>query len=145
MTGHQKITFLNSLVAIVFNLVLGVILIPRYGAMGVAIATGVALGVLNLMRLLQVYIFLRMTPFRWDTLKPIGASLLSAVSRVILIYWLSLTNLSLHLSRINLSIELALIPVFIVLYVGLLALFRISPEDQIVLDTLRRKLKRGKK
>ena len=145
MTGHQKITFLNSLIAIVFNLVLGVILIPRYGAMGVAIATGVALSVLNLMRLLQVYIFLRMTPFRWDTLKPIGAGLLSAVLTAILIYWLSLTNLTLHLLRLNLSIELALIPVFIALYVGLLALFRISSEDQIMLDTLRSKLKRSKK
>ncbi|MGZ6301133.1 MAG: MATE family efflux transporter [Ktedonobacteraceae bacterium] len=145
MTGHQKITFLNSLVAIVFNLVLGVILIPRYGAMGVAIATGVALGVLNLMRLLQVYIFLGMTPFRRDTLKPIGAGLLSAVLTAILIYWLSLTNLNLHLLRINLSIELALIPVFVALYMGLLALFRISSEDQIMLDTLRSKLKRSKK
>jgi hypothetical protein len=29
--------------------------------------------------------------------------------------------------------------------VGLLAIFRISPEDQIVLDALRRKLRRGKK
>ena len=145
MTGHQKITFLNSLVAIVFNIVLGVILIPRYGAMGVAIATGVALSVVNLMRLLQVYFFLKMTPFRWDTLKPIGAALISAVITGSLIYWLSLTNLSLHISRINISIELALIPVFIVLYVGLLAIFRISPEDQIVLDALRRKLRRGKK
>ncbi|HWZ17308.1 MAG TPA: polysaccharide biosynthesis C-terminal domain-containing protein, partial [Ktedonobacteraceae bacterium] len=145
MTGHQKITFLNSLVAIVFNIVLGVILIPRFGAMGVAIATGVALSVVNLMRLLQVYFFLKMTPFRWDTLKPIGAALISAVITGSLIYWLSLTNLSLHISRINISIELALIPVFIVLYVGLLAIFRISPEDQIVLDALRRKLRRGKK
>jgi O-antigen/teichoic acid export membrane protein len=145
MTGHQKITFLNSLVAIVFNIVLGVLLIPRYGAMGVAVATGVALSVVNLMRLLQVYYFLKMTPFRWDTLKPIGASLMSAVVTAGMIYWLSLTNFSIHLSRLNISIELALIPVFIALYIGLLAVFRISPEDQIVLDALRRKLKRGKK
>jgi O-antigen/teichoic acid export membrane protein len=145
MTGHQKITFLNSLVAIVFNIVLGVILIPRYGAMGVAIATGVALSVVNLMRLLQVYVFLKMTPFRWDTLKPIGAGLISALLTGCFIYLVSRTNLTLHLSRANVSIELALIPVFIVLYVGLIALFRISPEDQIVLDALRRKLKRGKK
>ena len=145
MTGHQKITFLNSLVAIVFNIVLGVILIPRFGAMGVAIATGVALSVVNLMRLLQVSIFLKMTPFRWDTLKPIGAGLISAVVTGGFIYLLSLTNLTLRISRLNLSIELALIPVFIVLYVGLLAILRVSPEDQIVLDALRRKLKRGKK
>jgi O-antigen/teichoic acid export membrane protein len=145
MTGHQKITFLNSLVAIVFNIVLGVILIPHFGAMGVAIATGVALSVVNLMRLLQVYIFLRMTPFRWDTLKPIAAGLFSALVTGCLIYLLSLTNLSLHISKYKISLELALIPVFIALYVGLLSILKVSPEDQVVLDALRKKLKRGKK
>lgn len=145
MTGHQKITFLNSLVAIVFNIALGVILIPRYGAMGVAIATGVALSIVNLMRLLQVYIFLRMTPFRWDTLKPIAAGLLSAMVTGGFIYLLSRTNLTLHVSHYNISLELALIPVFILLYVGLLAIFKVSPEDKVVLDALRRRLKRGKK
>jgi O-antigen/teichoic acid export membrane protein len=144
MTGHQKITFLNSLVAIVFNIALGVMLIPRFGAMGVAIATGAALSIVNLMRLLQVYIFLKMTPFRWDTLKPITAGLLSAVVTGGLIYLLSLTNLTLHISHYTISLELALIPVYIVLYVGLLALFKVSPEDQIVLDALRKRLKRGK-
>jgi hypothetical protein len=38
-----------------------------------------------------------------------------------------------------------LIPVFIALYAGLLAVFKLSPEDQIVVDALRRKLKREKK
>jgi hypothetical protein len=32
-----------------------------------------------------------------------------------------------------------------VLYVGLLAMFKVSPEDQIVLDALRKRLKRRKK
>jgi O-antigen/teichoic acid export membrane protein len=145
MTGHQKITFLNSLVAILFNIALGVILIPHFGAMGVAIATAVALSVVNLMRLLQVYIFLRMTPFRWDTLKPIAAGVLSALVTGGLNYLLSLTKLSLHISKYTLSLELALIPVFIALYVGLLYILKVSPEDQVVLDALRKKLKRGKK
>jgi O-antigen/teichoic acid export membrane protein len=145
MTGHQKITFLNSLVAIIFNIALGVLLIPHYGAMGVAIATGVALSIVNIMRLLQVYIFLRMTPFRWDTLKPIAAGLLSAVVTGGLIYLFSLTHLTLRISHLNLSLELTLIPVFLALYVGLLAMFKVSPEDQIVLDALRKRLKRRKK
>jgi len=144
MTGHQKITFLNSLTAIVFNIVLGVILVPRFGAMGVAIATGVALSVVNLMRLLQVYAFLKMVPYRWDTLKPIAAALISATLTGGLIYLLSFSNLSLHFARVNLSLELLLIPVFIALYGGLLAVFKLGPEDQMVVDTLRRKLKRDK-
>ncbi len=145
MTGHQKITFLNSLTAIVFNIVLGIFLVPRFGAMGIAIATGVALSVVNLMRLLQVYVFLKMVPYRWDTLKPIAAGLISAALTGGLIYLFSFSNLSLRIGRANLSLELLLIPVFIALYFALLAAFRISPEDQIVLGALRRKLKRSKK
>ena len=36
MTGHTKISFLNSLTAVVVDIILGIILTPRYGAMGVA-------------------------------------------------------------------------------------------------------------
>src|SRR6202022_3683297 len=43
MTGHARISFLNSLVAVAVNVVLGIILTPRFGAMGTAIATGLAL------------------------------------------------------------------------------------------------------
>ncbi len=145
MTGHQRITFLNSLIAIVFNTILGIILIPRYGAMGVAIATGLALSILNILRLLQVYIFLKMTPFRIDTLKPIMAALFSALLTVLLIYLVRLMHVTFYLWHIALPIELALIPVFVAMYVGLLSAFGLSSEDRIMLDTLRKKLRIRKK
>lgn len=53
MTGHQKLSFLNSLIGIIVNIVLSIILAPHYGAMGVAVSTGVAICVLNLLRLLR--------------------------------------------------------------------------------------------
>jgi hypothetical protein len=37
------------------------------------------------------------------------------------------------------------VPVFVAMYVGLLLLFKIGPEDKIVLDRLGKKLKLGKK
>lgn len=145
MTGHQKTSFINSLAAIIFNIILGIILTPRYGTMGVAIATGIAICVVNAMRLLQVSIFLKIHPYRWDTLKPIGAGFISAGITGALIYLLSLTHLSLNILHISLSIELLLIPVFLALYAGLIILFKVSPEDQIVLHALRKKLRRSKK
>jgi O-antigen/teichoic acid export membrane protein len=33
MTGHQKLSFINSLAAVVINITLGILLTPRYGAM----------------------------------------------------------------------------------------------------------------
>jgi O-antigen/teichoic acid export membrane protein len=144
MTGHQKISFLNSLTAVTVNVVVGIILTPHYGAMGVAIATGMAVSVVNLMRLLQVRILVKMQPFRWDVVKPLLAWLLSSLFTGMLLYLFNL----LHLSAVQLfgfHFELCLIPVFLAIYVGLLALFKVSPEDQVVLDMLRRKFLRGKK
>jgi O-antigen/teichoic acid export membrane protein len=145
MTGHQRTSFVNSLVAIVFNVGLGILLTPRYGTMGVALATGIAICIVNTMRLLQVYIFLKMHPYRWDTLKPIVASFISAAVTGGLIYLVSRTHLALNIGKVSFSLELALIPVFLAVYAGLIVLFRVSPEDQIVLNALRKKLGRGKK
>jgi hypothetical protein len=96
------------------------------------------------MRLLQVRVLLKMQPYRWDVIKPLLAWLLSSLFTGMLLYLFNL----LHLSAVQLfgfHFELCLIPVFLAIYVGLLALFKVSPEDQVVLDMLRRKFLRGKK
>jgi len=145
MTGHTKISFVNSLVAVIVDLIVGIILTPHYGAMGVAIATGVAVSIVNLMRLLQVRILVKIQPYRWDVLKPLGAGFISAIITGGLLYLLSFFHLSLQISRFHISYDLFLVPVFVAMYVGLLLLFKIGPEDKIVLDRLGKKLNLGKK
>lgn len=146
MTGHNKLSFLNSLVAVGSNVVLGIILTPRYGAMGTAISTGLAICILNLMRLLQVRLLLKMQPYSRNVLKPLGAGLVSGTGIGIVLYLLSPFRLSVLLGRAILPLQLALIPVFVVSYIWLLWLFKTSPEDEIVLKVLRKKLLRnGKK
>jgi O-antigen/teichoic acid export membrane protein len=145
MTGHQKTSFLNSLTAVIVNVGIGFILAPRYGPMGVAIATGMAVSIVNLMRLLQVRLLVKMQPYRWDVLKPVAAWLVSSLFTGSLLYLLSLAHISVRIYNVRLPFELSLVPVFLVTYIGLLARFKVSPEDQIVLDMLRRKFKRGKK
>jgi hypothetical protein len=113
--------------------------------MGVAIATGLAVGVVNLMRLLQVSLLVKMQPYRWDVLKPISAWLVSSLFTGSLLYLLSLLPISARIYGFRLPFELSLVPVFLAIYAGLLILFKVSPEDRIVLDMLRRKLLRGKK
>jgi O-antigen/teichoic acid export membrane protein len=139
MTGYQKLSFINSIVAFVVNVVLGVLLTTRYGALGTAIATGLALAVVNLMRLLQVRLLLHIHPYRSDTLKPILAGLISTLLIGALLY------LCVQLFGASLFLQLALVPVFLACYAMLLILFQVSPEDKIVLDKLRSKLRGGSK
>ena len=126
---------------------LGVILTPLYGAMGTAISTGVAVCVANVMRLLLVRIMLKMQPYRWDTLKPLGAGLISTAVTGGLIYLLSraIAHDYFLAGHAVVSLELGFIPVFLASYSGLLILFKGSPEDEIVLSALRKKFVRGKK
>jgi hypothetical protein len=113
--------------------------------MGTAISTGIAIGVLNLMRLLQVRLLLKMQPYRWDTLKPICAGLISSLIIGSSLLLLSNYNLSIIVGHAVLSAQLLLIPLLLVIYTELLMLFKSSPEDEIVMKALRKKFLRGKK
>ncbi len=146
MTGYQRLSFLNSLVAVAVNIGLGIWLTPRYGAMGTAMSTGLAICALNLMRMLQVRVLLKMHPYRLDTLKPVAAGLISSVLTGILLYLIYREGLGVFLviGHAILSVQLLLIPVFLALYIWFLALFGGSPEDEIVLKAIRKKFLRGK-
>src|SRR6266516_677704 len=146
MTGQNKFSFLNSIVAVIVNLILGILLTPRFGAMGTALSTGLAICVNNVMRLIQVRLLLKMQPDRWDTLKPVGAGLLSSTVIGALLYLLSSAHLhdTFMIGHAMVSLKLGLIPVFLASYAGIVILLKMSPEDEIVLRTLRKKLKGGK-
>ncbi len=146
MTGHQKFSLLNSIIAVTLNVVLGIILTPLYGAMGTAVSTGMTIIIVNLMRLAEVRFLLKMQPYRLDTLKPLAAGLISAALTGGAIYLLSRTGWSIRILHTHLlPIQLFLIPVFLASYIGLLIVFKISPEDKIVLDKVSKKFKRGAK
>lgn len=145
MTGHQKYSLFNSLGVVALNLGLGIVLTSRYGAMGTAISTGLAIAVVNLIRVIEVRFLLKMHPYRWDMLKPLGAGVLSTALVGLLLYMLSLTHFALHIGHYTLSVQLALIPVFLACYFAFIGLLKISPEDKIVVDRLRKRFGRGKK
>jgi O-antigen/teichoic acid export membrane protein len=147
MTGYQRLSFLNSLVAVVVNIVFGILLTPRYGAMGTAISTGLAICVLNFMRVLQVRVILKMHPYRWDVLKPVAAGVISAALVVALLYLLRVSHIhtTAHIGHSILSIQLLLIPVFLASYITLIRQFKGSPEDEIVKQALHKKFLGGNK
>jgi O-antigen/teichoic acid export membrane protein len=135
MTGYQKWSFANSVTSVTLNIIFGALLIPHYGAMGAALATMIALILISVMRYIQVRLLLKMNPYAWDVLKPLGAGTLGAAITGCLL---------LLLQRMNVFVHLLLIPVCLGCYVGFLILFRVGPEDMVVVDALRKKVLRGK-
>ncbi len=69
MTRRQKLELVNSLCMAGLNLFLNYLLIPRYGAIGAAIASSSAIVAINLLRLGQIVLLYRMHPFTREVLK----------------------------------------------------------------------------
>ena len=136
MTGHQKWSFVNSVTSVALNIIFGALLIPHYGAMGAAVGTMSALILVNIMRYIQVRFLLKMNPYAWDVLKPFGAGILGAAITGCLLFLLQQTNVFVHI---------LLIPVCLGCYGGFLILFKVGPEDMVVVDALRKKILRAKK
>jgi O-antigen/teichoic acid export membrane protein len=63
MTGHQTWVVFNALGAFCFNMLLMVILVPRYGIIGAAWATGTTMVLGNIIALVQVYWLLGLHPY----------------------------------------------------------------------------------
>ncbi len=63
MCGRQRDTLYNAVPAVLINLVLSFVLVPRLGVTGAALANGVAMAVANVAGLVQVWRHLHIHPF----------------------------------------------------------------------------------
>ena len=79
MTGHPKINLANSFCLGLGNLGLGILLVPRYGAMGAAAAAAASLVAVNLARALEIWFILKIGPWDRTILKPILALVSSLI------------------------------------------------------------------
>jgi O-antigen/teichoic acid export membrane protein len=69
MTDGERMEMANVWIAVAVNVVINYVLILRYGAVGVAAGTAIAIGLLNILRSIQVYRVLEIHPFSVGYLK----------------------------------------------------------------------------
>jgi O-antigen/teichoic acid export membrane protein len=63
MSGRPQFAMANNIVALALNIGLNIWLIPRYGIVGAGVAWASSLIVINLSRVVQVYVTMGMLPF----------------------------------------------------------------------------------
>ena len=135
MSGRPLWSMIDNLAVLVLNVALNLWLIPSHGIAGAAIAWSVSLGAVNLARVVQVWSCLRMLPFDVGVLKGIlaGAAALAA-------------GLAAHRLLGSLdawdTVTLALV-LIVEIYLGLVAVLGIGPEDRLVLESLLRRSRGG--
>ena len=128
MSGHALLNLVNGVVALVLNVALNWFLIPEYGALGAAMATGLTLAAWSLWRVVEVWFMLRCFPFGWRTLL---LMLVAAVGGGVLV--VSGADWSLGL-RVGTSAALGCVFLAVAVAVGR------TPEDRAVIVRVRRRL-----
>jgi O-antigen/teichoic acid export membrane protein len=79
MTDHQYVTLYNQVTAGIANVILNFVLIKEFGLIGAALATASILVIINATRIGEVWYFLRISPYNWEFVKPLGAALVSSL------------------------------------------------------------------
>lgn len=64
MTKYQKITLFNSLICLIFNIIFSIILVKKYGILGVALSTTLSIILNNLISIVCNKIFLNIMPYK---------------------------------------------------------------------------------
>lgn len=133
MTGRQKLELINTFTLGGLNVLLNFLLIPRYGVLGAGIATGLAIALVNLGRLLEVYRFYRLHPYKLSYWKPFVAGGVATGG------WLIITQL------VNFAgwLWFGAVALFGVLYFLSLLMLGLDHEDWLILQALKHRLLRS--
>jgi len=135
MSGFHKTNLYNNSLALLINVGANLYLIPRYGIMGAALGTAVAMLTLTVMRLAEIKIYLHMHPFTLKYAKPFIAGLVGWGSCALINRLAPDLPTVVHL--------LGGMALYSGIYLGALYLLGFDEDDKSVLQAVRRKLKRG--
>ena len=134
MSGRPKIALYNSGITFIMITILCYLLIPEYGIIGAALAYTITVGITNVIRLIELYSFERMHPFKISFYKPIVVGILVYI---VVFYAKTISNL-------DSGIELVLGSLLsVLLFVSLLCLFKLDEEDKYILRSIARKFNRN--
>jgi O-antigen/teichoic acid export membrane protein len=135
MSGRPKVALFNSVVTVLLIFVLCYFLIPAHGISGTAMSYLITMFVLNALRIIELYMFEKIHPFKSNYYKPV----LAAFAAYFILYF------SLNLVNLNPYLEIILgSAIFAGLFAGFIRLLQLDPEDKYVLDMIFDKLKRNK-
>ena len=127
MSGRPALNMADNVTALVLNIGLNLWLIPRYGILGSAIAWALALGLVNLARVVQVWMTMGMWPFSAGIARALAAGAVAA--------GVGLSVRSLMSEPSSLFVGAAAL---VATYVALIVIGGLTAEDRVMLSGLRR-------
>jgi O-antigen/teichoic acid export membrane protein len=135
MTGKPLANTINSSILCITSIFLNIFLVPVFGIIGAAYTSMLSILLVQLLRISEVWYFLRIHPYRIDFLKPI----LSAIAAIMII---SIFALSIDRNILGVFWLPASFSIYIIIYACFLLLFKLSHEDHVVIDFLKQRILR---
>jgi len=130
MSGRPGLSLIDNVAVLVANVLLNIWLIPQYGILGSAYAWAISLGVVNIVRVLQVRAVLGMFPFGAGEAKALVAGVIAG-----------LFGLGVHNWRDELSLGTLVLGTLAVgvTYLIVVAVLGITEDDRLILDAVRQR------
>lgn len=132
MTGNTPLKLVNSAVQAALSIGLCFLFIPRWGALGAAMAVLVCSIVIHLLLVSEMFVLFRMLPYSFGFLKPAAAGVVALVVGWLVQHFLH-TETSLGLAALQ-----AL--VLLVAYADMILILGLSQEDRAVIAQIRARL-----
>lgn len=134
MTGHTRIKVANSVLGTVLLIGGSAVLIPRWGVVGAATASLIAIAVVNVVTVIEVWGLEGLLPFDRTLWKLVAAGAGALVTGVVLGWWMPVGS----------ELSSALLQGFAVagVYGALILRLGLAPEDRVVLQRVGRKASR---
>ena len=133
MTGYTKLKLMNSILRLVAFIVLDLLLIPRWGLIGAAVAVLGGEGLVNILRLLEVYVIYKIIPYNRSFYKPLIATF-SAVGLVMLTRKFISPDTNYLYAGLNIGVML-------LTYVAIILLLRFTDEEIALYKTFTSSIK----
>ena len=137
MTGRTRVNLINDGTTFTLAIILNILLIPKYGVIGASISFAASVIFINIVGLIEVYIFLKIHPYKKSIIKPLAAG---AIISIIIF----LAKKYIITGDIKAIFLVLIVIILMVVYAGLIYLFKLNSEDKMVLELVVSKL-RGKK
>jgi O-antigen/teichoic acid export membrane protein len=131
MTGREKMELANIAILGLINIVLNYFMIPKFGILGAALATSVAYVLINISRLIEVYLLYKIHPYKLSYFKIMLGGIISIIGTLIFKYLFQLEG----------WLQLFEILVIFIIYMFMILILKLDKEDHIVLDALKNKIK----
>jgi O-antigen/teichoic acid export membrane protein len=135
MTGRPGVNFANSVAAVVAYVALGAVVVPEYGAIGMAGVDAVVTALINTVRVVEAKLLVGVQPFGRSFLKPVVAT---AVAAAVLLLWRLLPG-------DGVVLEAAGVVVGAAVYLVVLRAAGLDPEERYVWDRIRARVARRRR